>query len=109
MDKMKTAEELIGKLKIEPWGQNILVKQDDAPKEKKQGTIVLPNQATAPNMGTVIAVGPGRKHGNGFREPVCIKPGWRVYFQPYNTQKIVIDGEEFHVLDENAVLAIQTA
>jgi chaperonin GroES len=105
----KTAEEVLGKLKVEPWGQNILIKQDAAPKEAKQGSIVLPGKDTPPNIGTVVAIGAGRKHGNGFREPMCIQVGWRVYFQPYSGQKIEIDGEEYHVLDENAVLAIVTA
>lgn len=86
---------------LEPNGERILVKRDEAPKEKKKGSIIVAdNSAKAPNFGTIVGVGTGDVVARKY------KLGYRVVFAPYGATEIEIsDTEKYYVMEDNAVLA----
>jgi chaperonin GroES len=91
----------IGKLKMKPIGDRIVIKSAPA-EEKTSGGIIIPDTAKEkPQKGEVIAVGPG-KDGNLMR----IKIGDMVMYGKYAGQQIEIDGEEYLILREDDVLVI---
>lgn len=75
--------------------------------EKTESGLFIPDTATQmPNIGTVVAVGPGKVASNGEVIPTGISVGDRVMFQQRAAQKIEIDGEEYLVFLAEHILAI---
>ncbi len=96
------------KLKIRPLEDRVVVQPFEA-EEKTAGGIVLPDTAREkPLRGKVIAVGPGRLlEKTGERVPVGVKVGDRVVYGKYSGTEIEIDGEEFVILRESDILAVE--
>lgn len=92
------------KLNVEPFGDRVLVKQDEPQKDKKIGAIIMADASNrAPNHGTIVAVGSGRIIGEK------LKLGWRVIFSPHSGVEIDVDGEKYFVLEEGGILAVFTS
>ena len=63
-------------MKLTPMGDKIVVKPDT----REISSVILVDNKEADNMGTVIAVGPGKKLSNGRREEMPISAGDRIRF-----------------------------
>lgn len=63
-------------MNLKPMGDKIVVKPDT----REISTVLIINNKEADNMGTVIAVGPGKKLPNGRREEMPIQVGDYVRF-----------------------------
>ena len=75
--------------------------------ETTQSGLFIPDTATQmPDIGTVVAVGPGRPDAHGNPIPTGIKVGDRVIFQQRAAQKIEIDEQEYLVFLVEHILAI---
>lgn len=72
--------------------------------------LVIPDTATtAPDQGTVLAVGPGRRsEQTGERLPLGIAVGATVVFAKYGGVDITIDGDDLLILHGREVLATIT-
>ncbi|PIQ91882.1 MAG: co-chaperone GroES [Parcubacteria group bacterium CG11_big_fil_rev_8_21_14_0_20_39_22] len=94
-------------MKVVPLGDRVLVLEEKQNKEKKTAAgIILPESVKedqGARRGKVVAAGPGR-HEEGKRVPVEVKEGDTVLFSWGDTLKI--DGEEYHLVSENNILAI---
>lgn len=87
----------------------VLIKLDGA--KEKVGSLYIPDTGKdAPQIGTVIAVGPGRYTENGaFIETNC-QAGDRVIFSKYAGSTVEIDGDSFIVVrDDEVLLKVQEA
>ena len=94
------------KVSIKPLGDRILV----SPTPKDEVTlsgIIIPDSAKqeAPSKGTVIAVGPGR-YDDGKVVPMTVKAGDTILFSKYGFDEVKVDGQEYYILSESAVLAV---
>jgi chaperonin GroES len=95
-------------MNIKPLGERIVLKILESEERTKSG-IVLPDTAKEkPQMGKVIAVGPGKILDNGQRVPLDVKTGDKVLFAKYAGTEVKLDEEEYMVLKENDILAIVT-
>lgn len=74
-------------MKLKPMGDKIVVKPD----VRELSSIIIVNNKEVENMGTVIAVGPGRKLPNGRREDMPVEVGARIRFGTMNDDP----GEEY--------------
>ena len=93
-------------MKFTPLHDKVLVKRTEE-EEKSAGGIVLPGSATEkPSQGEVIAVGPGKKSGNGDVSPVGVAVGDTVIFGQYGGNEIKIDGEEYLILSESDIFGV---
>ena len=63
-------------MKLKPLLDKIVVKPD----VRELSSIIIVNNKEVENMGTVIAVGPGKKLPNGRREDMPVEVGARVRF-----------------------------
>ena len=91
------------KMKFNPLEDRILLRRDEAEKEKKVGSILLPTTAIEqPLTGTVLAVGTGRFVGEKFIEN-RLKVGDRVVFGKYAATEITVDGEDLWVSRESDI------
>lgn len=92
--------------KVTPLGDRILVRQDDEP-QKTEGGIYLPETAQeAPQWGTVVRVGPGKRLDNGQVCELSLKAGDKVIFGKYSGTKVKIDQDELLFMREEDVMAV---
>jgi chaperonin GroES len=90
---------------IRPLGDRVVVKV--LKQEKTAGGIVLPETAQEkPQLGEVIAAGPGRLDDKGNRLPMDVKKGDRILFAKYAGTEVKLDGDEYLLLSEKDVLGI---
>ncbi len=93
-------------MKLNPLDDRIVVKQSEA-EEKTSGGIILPDTAKEkPQIGTVIAVGPGKLLDNGKRSQMSVKVKDEVFYAKYIGNEVDVDGENFVILRESDVLGI---
>ncbi len=91
---------------LRPLADRIVVKPA-AQEEVTKGGIVLPDTARKkPREGEVIAVGPGKLLENGQRAPMEVAVGDVVVYAEYGGTEITIEDEDYVILDESSVLAV---
>ena len=75
--------------------------------EQMYGNIIVPDAGQEkPEMGKVLAVGPGRISTDGTLIPNRIKVGVTVIVPKFGAQVVTIDNETFIIASENDVLGI---
>lgn len=95
----------MAKTTIKPLFDNVLIKPLEA-EEKTASGIILPDSAKEkPQMGEVIAVGPGRIT-DGKLVPVSLKVGQRVMYKKWGGNEIKVEGGEWILVEEKDILAV---
>ena len=94
-------------MKLQPLGDRVLVKCDDAD-EKTAGGIIIPDTANKekPQRGEVVAAGPGAVKEDGTRTALEVKVGDKVLFGKYAGTEVKIGDEEYQIMRENDILGI---
>tara|TARA_A100001201_G_scaffold133760_1_gene121033 strand:- start:55 stop:366 length:312 start_codon:yes stop_codon:yes gene_type:complete len=91
---------------IIPLGDKIVI----LPKEEGEqmyGNIVVPDTGQdKPEIGTVLAVGPGRISTNGTLIPNKIEVGVTVMVPKFGAQVVTVENETYVMASENDVLGI---
>lgn len=97
----------MAKTKIIPLGDRVLVRALKEDTQKTKSGIIIPETVSKerPEQGQVIAVGEG-KFDDGVKVPMTVKVGDTVLFSKYGPEEIKIDGEEYLIIREDAILAI---
>lgn len=111
MAKQKTKTKEVSKsahtsVKVAPLGDRVLVREFKKEGEKIVSGIIIPESASedrGSRKGEVVAVGPG-KFDDGVLVPMGVKVGDKVLFQWGD--KLTIDGVEYEMVAESAILAI---
>lgn len=93
-------------MKLKPLGDRIIVK----PKEEETSTtpsgLVIPDTAKEkPQLGDVMAVGPG-EFQDGDRLPLDVKEGDVVVYSKYGGTELKFEGQDFLILSSRDVLAV---
>ena len=96
------------KIAVQPIGDRILVKPEDAGDEKSPSGIIIPDSAKKekPEQGKVVAVGPGKRGDDNEVIPVSVKVGDTVIFSKYGYDEVTIDDEEYYIVSESNILAV---
>jgi len=93
-------------MKLRPLEDRVVVKQSEA-EEKTAGGIILPDTAKEkPQIGKVIAVGPGKMLDSGKHVEVSLKKNQEVIYAKYSGNEVEIDGNKYVVMRESDVLGI---
>jgi chaperonin GroES len=93
-------------MKLKPLDDRIVIKQSDA-EEKTSGGIILPDAAQEkPQIGKVVATGPGKLLDDGKRGKMSVKEKDKVIYAKYIGSDVEIDGEKYVILKESDVLGI---
>ena len=91
---------------IIPLGDKIVILPQEEG-EQTYGNIVVPDMGKEkPEMGTVLAVGPGRINTDGTLIPNRIEVGVTVIVPKFGAQVVVVENETYIVASENDVLGI---
>ena len=93
-------------MKLRPLDDRVVVKQSEA-EEKTTGGIILPDTAKEkPQIGKVVAIGPGKLLDDGKRAKMSVKKNDKVIYGKYIGSDVEIDQEKYVVLRESDILGI---
>jgi chaperonin GroES len=91
---------------VKPLGERVFVKVS-ASEEKTPGGIFLPDNAKEkPQVGEVVAVGPGKRNEDGSRSELEVKIGDKVLYSKYAGTDVKLGSDEYVLLAEKDILAI---
>jgi chaperonin GroES len=95
--------------KVVPLGDRIVVKQSQQEEVRASGLVIPDTAKEKPQLGEVIAVGPGRLDDNGKRVKMDVGIGDRVLYAKYSGQDVPRgvfgDQEDYMILKETDILA----
>ena len=93
-------------MKIKPLSDRVVVKPEAA-EEKTASCIILPDTAKEnPQIGKVVAVGPGGVSDSGTNIKMTIKVGDKVLYGKYSGTEVSIGNEDYLIMKENDIFAI---
>ena len=93
-------------MKIRPLDDQVVIKPSEA-EEKTPGGILLPDTAREkPQVGKVVAVGPGKLLDDGKRAKMNVKKNDEVIYPKYIGSDIEIDRQKYIILKEDNILGI---
>ena len=96
-------------MKFRPLHDRVVVKRAE-PETKTAGGIIIPDTAAdKPQMGDVVATGPGGRDESGKVIPLDVKVGDRIVFSKWSGTELTIDGTEYLIMKEDDVQAIVDA
>ncbi len=93
---------------LKPLGDRVLIKPL-VEEEKSKGGILLPDTVSKekPQVGEVLAIGPGATNKEGKIIPMTVKKGDKVVYAKYSGTDIKDDNDEdYLILSEKDILAI---
>ena len=93
-------------MKLRPLDDGLVIKQLEA-EEKTSGGIILPDTAKEkPQIGKVVALGPGKTMDNGKLAKMTVKKGDEVIYPRYLGNDVEIDGKKYIICKESDILGI---
>ena len=92
-------------MNVKPLSDRIVVKPEPA-EEKTASGIILPDTAQEkPQIGTIMAVGPGKTSDTGDLVKMSLKKGDKVLYGKYSGTEIAVDGDDVLIMREGDILA----
>ena len=93
-------------MKIKPLSDRVVIEPIEA-EEKTSGGIFLPDTAKEkPQMGKVVAAGPGKTSDSGDLIKMEVKVGDKVLYGKYSGTEVTFDNKEYLIVRESDILAI---
>jgi chaperonin GroES len=94
------------KNKIQPLFDNVLIKPLEAQAKTASGIILPETAQEKPQMGEIVAVGPGKVTPKGEKEVMVVKVGQKVMYKKWAAQELKIEGEEMLLAEQKDILAV---
>lgn len=92
--------------KYQPLFDNVLVKPLE-PQQVTASGILLPDTVKEkPQVGQIMAVGPGSYDNNGKLVPMQVKVGQTVLYKKWGGNEVKVEGVEWMILEQKDILAI---
>lgn len=92
--------------KYQPLFDNVLVRPLE-PEQRTASGIVLPDTVKEkPQVGQVMAVGPGTTDEKGNRVEIQVKVGQKVLYKKWGGNEVKVGTEEWMILEQKDILAI---
>ena len=91
---------------LRPLEDRVVIRPSEA-RDKTPGGIFLPDTAKEkPQIGKIIALGPGRTLENGKRCEMSVKKNDEVIYGKYTGNEIELDGEKYVIIKESDILGV---
>ncbi|MEZ5501702.1 MAG: co-chaperone GroES [Halioglobus sp.] len=91
---------------IRPLYDRVVVRRIVTDTTSRGGIIIPDSAAEKPNLGVVVAAGPGAQLDNGKTRPLAVAVGDHIVFGKYAATEQTIDGEELLIVRETDILAV---
>ena len=88
-----------------PLHDRVLLKRVTSESRSAGGLFIPDSAKEKPQEAIVVAVGPGKRTDDGFREPY-VKSGDKVLFGKYVGDEIKLDGVEHIIMRDEDILAV---
>jgi chaperonin GroES len=93
-------------MKLQPLGDRVVVKARDDDEARTPSGLVIPDTAKEkPQLGEVLAVGPGAFE-DGERVPMDVAVGDLVVYSKYGGTEVKYEGEDYLILSARDLLAV---
>jgi len=93
-------------MNIKPLSDRVVVKAQDA-EEKTASGIILPDTAQEkPQIGEIVALGPGKTNDTGSIVKMTVKKGDKVLYGKYSGTEISHNGDDLLIMRESDILAV---
>ena len=93
-------------MKLQPLGDRVVVKAKEDEEARTPSGIVIPDTAKEkPQLGEVLAVGPG-DFQDGERVPIDVEVGDLVVYSKYGGTEVKHENEEYLILSSRDLLAV---
>ena len=93
-------------MKIKPLSDRVVVRPNEA-EEKTASGIILPDTAQEkPQMGEIMAIGPGKVSENGALIEMSVKAGDNILYGKYSGTEISVESEDLLIMRESDILAV---
>lgn len=94
------------KSNIKPLADNVLVKPSEADKKTASG-IILPDSAKEkPQIGVVMATGPGFTTPKGELIPMNVKVGQKIMYKKWGGDDVKVENEDWMIVKQGDILAV---
>ena len=94
-------------MKLQPLGDRVVVRPTEDIESRTPSGLVIPDTAKEkPQIGEVIAVGPGARDEDGDRIPMDVSVGDKVLYSKFAGTEVKLDSDEYLVLSERDLLAV---
>ena len=91
---------------IKPLSDRVVVKAQAA-EEKTASGIILPDTAQEkPQIGKIVAIGPGKVSDGGGLVKMTVKKGDKVLYGKYSGTEISHNGDDLLIMRESDILAV---
>ena len=93
-------------MNVKPLEDRIVVRPAESEAKTASGLVIPDTAKEKPQLGEVLAVGPGRRSDTGDLIPLDVKVGNKVLYSKYGGTEVTVDGEDLLILTSRDVLAI---
>lgn len=93
-------------MKIAPLFDNVLIKPLEAEEKTASGIILPETTKEKPQIGEVMAIGPGKKDKDGKIVAMVVKVGQKVMYKKWGGNEVKVDREEWTIISQEDILAI---
>ena len=94
------------KMNIKPLFDNVLIKPLEAETKTASGILLPETAKEKPQMGEVMAVGPGTVDEHGKTVKMVIKVGEKVMYKKWGGNEVKVNGKEWLLVEQKDVLAV---
>jgi chaperonin GroES len=91
---------------LKPLEDRIIIRPTNADETTPSGLRIPDTAKERPQLGSVLAVGPGNRSATGQLVPLEVKVGDNILYSKYGGTEVVIDGEDLLILTSRDVLAV---
>ena len=93
-------------MSIKPLSDRVVIKAQEA-EEKIASGIILPDTAKEkPQIGEIVATGPGKVNESGNLVKMSVKKGDKVLYGKYSGTEISHNGDDLLIMRESDILAV---
>ncbi|MBC8416025.1 MAG: co-chaperone GroES [Candidatus Cloacimonetes bacterium] len=94
-------------MKLKPLDDRVVIEIKEELEEKNVGGIIIPDTAKEkPQIGEIIAVGPGKINDEGKIIPVSVKVGDKILYGKYGGTEVDIEDKKYLIISSSDILAI---
>ncbi|MBL7159565.1 co-chaperone GroES [Candidatus Microgenomates bacterium] len=94
------------KSKIKPLFDNVLIKPMEEEKKTPSGILLPETAKEKPQIGEIMAVGPGGLTDQGKQISMKVKVGQKVVYKKWGGNEVKVDGKEWLLVEQKDILAI---
>lgn len=97
---------MIANPKYQPLFDNVLVKPLEPDQKTASGILIPDSVKEKPQIGQVMATGPGGADDKGNKVPMQVKVGQKVLYKKWGGNEVKMGSEEWMILEQKDILAI---